>query len=74
MNNNICKRSAVCRYTTGKYLLITDGRSSERQEVIDTGLYGIVPHPMYSVTIILFLSMSLVLGSISHLSFFLYTL
>lgn len=34
------------------------------QRVIDTGLYGIVRHPMYSVTIILFLSMPLVLGSI----------
>ena len=34
------------------------------QKVIDTGLYGIVRHPMYSVTIILFLSMPLVLGSI----------
>lgn len=33
------------------------------QRVIDTGLYGIVRHPMYSVTIILFLSMPLVLGS-----------
>lgn len=34
------------------------------QRVIDTGLYGIVRHPMYSVTIILFLSMPLVLGSV----------
>ncbi len=34
------------------------------QKVIDTGLYGIVRHPMYSATIILFLSMPLVLGSI----------
>lgn len=35
----------------------------ENQKVIDTGLYGIVRHPMYSATIILFLSMPLVLGS-----------
>lgn len=35
----------------------------ENQKVIDTGLYGIVRHPMYSVTIFLFLSMPLVLGS-----------
>ena len=35
----------------------------ENQKVIDTGLYGIVRHPMYSVTVILFLSMPLVLGS-----------
>lgn len=36
----------------------------ENQKVIDTGLYGIVRHPMYSVTLLLFLSMPLVLGSI----------
>ncbi len=36
----------------------------EHQKVIDTGLYGIVRHPMYSVTLLLFLSMPLVLGSI----------
>jgi len=33
------------------------------QKVIDTGLYGIVRHPMYSATILLFLSMPLILGS-----------
>lgn len=36
----------------------------ENQKVIDTGLYGIVRHPMYSVTLLLFLSMPLILGSI----------
>ena len=41
------------------------------QKVIDTGLYGIVRHPMYSVTIILFLSMPLVLGSIFSFAIFL---
>lgn len=35
----------------------------ENQKVIDTGLYGIVRHPMYSTTLVLFLSMGLVLGS-----------
>ena len=35
----------------------------EHQQVIDTGLYGLVRHPMYSSTLILFLSMGLVLGS-----------
>lgn len=35
----------------------------ENQKVIDTGLYGIVRHPMYSATVFLFLSMPLVLGS-----------
>lgn len=38
--------------------------------MIDSGLYGIVRHPMYSVTIILFLSMPLVLGSM--ISFFVF--
>ncbi len=35
----------------------------ENQKVIDTGLYGIVRHPMYMTTLLLFLSMPLVLGS-----------
>lgn len=35
----------------------------EHQRVIDTGLYGIVRHPMYSATVFLFLSMGFVLGS-----------
>ncbi len=35
----------------------------ENQKVIDTGLYGIVRHPMYSSTLLLFLSMPLILGS-----------
>lgn len=33
------------------------------QKVVDTGLYGIVRHPMYCVTLLLFLAMPLVLGS-----------
>ena len=36
----------------------------ENQKVIDTGLYGIVRHPMYMATLLLFLSMPLILGSI----------
>ncbi len=36
----------------------------ENQRVIDTGLYGIVRHPMYTSTLILFLSMPLLLGSV----------
>lgn len=35
----------------------------EGQKVVDTGLYGIVRHPMYMATILLFLMMPLVLGS-----------
>lgn len=36
----------------------------ENQKVIDTGMYGIVRHPMYFTTVLLFLSMPLVLGSV----------
>ena len=36
----------------------------DNQKVIDTGLYGVVRHPMYSATILLFLAMPLVLGSL----------
>ena len=36
----------------------------EGQNVLDTGLYGIVRHPMYSATLFLFLAMPLVLGSL----------
>ena len=45
----------------------------ENQKVIDTGLYGIVRHPMYSATLLLFLSMPIVLGSVySFLIFLVY--
>ena len=43
----------------------------ENQKVIDTGLYSIVRHPMYSVTVLLFLSMPLVLGSVYSFIIFL---
>ncbi len=43
----------------------------ENQKVIDTGLYGIVRHPMYSATLLLFLSMPLVLGSVYSFLIFL---
>jgi len=36
----------------------------KNQKVVETGLYGIVRHPMYSVTLLLFLSMPIVLGSV----------
>ena len=36
----------------------------ENQTVIDTGLYGIVRHPMYAATLVLFLSMGIILGSL----------
>ncbi len=36
----------------------------EGQKVIDTGLYGVVRHPMYAATLLLFLAMPLVLGSL----------
>jgi len=43
----------------------------ENQKVVDTGLYGIVRHPMYAVTILLFLTMPLILGSIISFVIFL---
>ena len=43
----------------------------ENQKVIDTGLYGIVRHPMYTTTILLFLTMPLILGSIISFIIFL---
>ena len=36
----------------------------EGQKLVDTGLYGIVRHPMYMATVLLFLSMPIILGSI----------
>ena len=45
----------------------------EGQKVVSTGLYGIVRHPMYSATLLLFLSMPFVLGSaLSFLCFLCY--
>lgn len=41
------------------------------QKVIDTGLYGIVRHPMYSATVLMFLSMPLILGSVLSFAVFL---
>lgn len=47
----------------------------EGQKVIDTGLYGVVRHPMYSATILLFLAIPLVLGSVfSFIIFLVYPL
>ncbi len=43
----------------------------ENQKVVDTGLYGIVRHPMYSATLLLFMSMPIVLGSVFALPIFL---
>ena len=42
----------------------------DEQKVISTGLYSVVRHPMYTATIVLFLSMPLVLGSL--VSFFIF--
>lgn len=44
----------------------------EGQRVVESGLYGIVRHPMYSITLFLFLSMPLILGSLY--SFFIFLL
>ena len=45
----------------------------ENQKVIDTGLYGVVRHPMYTATIFMFLAVPLILGSLySFLIFLIY--
>ena len=47
----------------------------ENQKVVDTGLYKIVRHPMYAITILLFLTIPLILGSIiSFIIFLIYPL
>ncbi len=46
-----------------EYLLRTIEVEKE-QKLIDTGLYGIVRHPMYFATLLIFLSMPLILGSL----------
>ena len=43
----------------------------ENQKVISSGLYGIVRHPMYAATLLLFLSMPLILGSLISFVIFL---
>lgn len=43
----------------------------EGQQVVDTGLYGIVRHPMYTSTLLMFLSMPVILGSLVSLVLFL---
>ncbi len=47
-------------------------RVQDGQQLVDTGLYAVVRHPMYTVTILLFLSMPLVLGSWVAFVIFLY--
>lgn len=42
----------------------------ENQKVVDTGLYGVIRHPQYSASVILFLAMPLVLGSLVSLFVF----
>ena len=45
----------------------------ENQVVVDTGLYGIVRHPMYSATVLMFLAMPVILGSyVSFVVFLVY--
>ena len=46
-------------------------RVQEGQQLVDTGLYGVIRHPMYAATILLFWSMPLVLGSWVACAFFL---
>ena len=44
---------------------------TETQKVVDTGIYGIIRHPMYTATIFLVLSMPMILGSLISLFIFL---
>ena len=44
----------------------------KNQRIVDTGLYGIVRHPMYTASIVLFLSVPLILGSLISLIPFLF--
>lgn len=45
----------------------------EGQKVVDTGLYGVIRHPMYAATLLMFLAMPIVLGSpVSFLIMLLY--
>ena len=44
----------------------------ENQKIIDTGLYGIIRHPMYTATILMFLSVPLILGSLISFVIFLF--
>jgi protein-S-isoprenylcysteine O-methyltransferase Ste14 len=47
----------------------------EEQKVIDTGLYGVIRHPMYTATVFMFLAIPLVLGSfLAFLIFLIYPL
>lgn len=43
----------------------------KEQKVIDTGLYGLIRHPMYTATILMFVTLPLVLGSAAALPVFL---
>lgn len=63
-----CLYAEVLRENTylSRTIEVQDG-----QRVIETGMYGIVRHPMYSVTLLLFLSMPVVLGSVYALLIFL---
>ena len=44
----------------------------EGQHVVDTGLYGVVRHPMYAVTVVMFLMIPLILGSLWSFLIFLH--
>ncbi len=43
----------------------------DNQKVIDNGLYGVIRHPMYSATLLLFLAIPLILGSLISFAVFL---
>ena len=53
------------------YLSRTIEVQENQEVVIDTGLYGIVRHPMYSATVMMFLSIPIILGSVISFVIFL---
>ncbi len=73
LSKNVC--FAACAFFLISYVLYAEvlrenkylSRTVEVQEnqtVVSTGLYGVVRHPMYAVTVIMFLTMPLILGSV----------
>ena len=68
--------AVIAHVDAGKSTLVDaflnqSGVFRENQQVVDTGLYGVVRHPMYMTTLLLFLSMPLVLGSVISFAFML---
>ena len=59
----LCAYALYCEVMRENAYLSRTIEVSDGQTVVDSGLYGIVRHPMYSVTLILFLAIPIILGS-----------